>query len=151
MAGSVLLYFAGKLLRGEGRVLPLLIVLGYAHVVILPLTAETKNHITMKEFDLMALKPYFYNLARGPIVNTKDLVEALRKGKIKGAGLDVFDEEPLDKESPLWQMENVVITPHVGGLLPHYFKEAIALFEENLKRFLSGRELLNLVDKKKGY
>jgi D-2-hydroxyacid dehydrogenase (NADP+) len=120
-------------------------------VVMLPLTAETRNLITMREFDIMELKPYFYSLARGPIVNTEDLIEALRKGKIKGAGLDVFDEEPLNEKSPLWEMENVVITPHVGGLVPHYFNGAIEVFVENLKRFLNGEELVNLVDKERGY
>jgi D-2-hydroxyacid dehydrogenase (NADP+) len=120
-------------------------------VVMLPLTAETRNLITMREFDMMELKPYFYNLARGPVVNTKALIDALRAGKIKGAGLDVFDEEPLDERSPLWGMENVIITPHIGGLVPHYFDGAIDLFTENLKRFLSGEELLNVVDKQEGY
>jgi D-2-hydroxyacid dehydrogenase (NADP+) len=120
-------------------------------VIILPLTAETRNLVTMSEFDMMELRPYVYNLARGPIVNTGDLVEALRAGKIKGAGLDVFDEEPLDERSPLWGMENVIITPHIGGLVPHYFDGAIDLFIQNLRRFLSGEELLNVVDKHKGY
>jgi phosphoglycerate dehydrogenase-like enzyme len=120
-------------------------------VVILPLTAETRNLITVKEFDMMEQKPYVYNLARGPIVNTEDLIEALRTGKIKGAGLDVFDQEPLDGKSPLWGMENVIITPHIGGLVPHYFDGAIDLFIQNLRRFLRGEELLNVVDKQKGY
>jgi D-2-hydroxyacid dehydrogenase (NADP+) len=120
-------------------------------VIILPLTAETRNLVTIREFDMMELRPYVYNLARGPIVNTGDLVEALRAGKIKGAGLDVFDEEPLDERSPLWGMENVIITPHIGGLVPHYFDGAIDLFIQNLRRFLSGEELLNVVDKHKGY
>jgi D-2-hydroxyacid dehydrogenase (NADP+) len=120
-------------------------------VVMIPLTAQTRNLITMKEFDMMELKPYLYNLARGPIVDTKALIDALRAGKIKGAGLDVFDDEPLDKESPLWGMENVIITPHIGGLVPHYFEGAIDLFIQNLRRFLSGEELLNVVDKQKGY
>jgi D-2-hydroxyacid dehydrogenase (NADP+) len=120
-------------------------------VVILPLTVETRNLITMREFDMMELKPYFYNLARGAIVNTQDLIEALRKEKIKGAGLDVFDEEPLAPKSPLWEMESVIITPHVGGLVPHYFDGAIDLFIQNLRRFLSGEGLLNVVDKQRGY
>jgi D-2-hydroxyacid dehydrogenase (NADP+) len=120
-------------------------------VIILPLTAETRDLITMREFDMMESKPYVYNLARGPIVNTEDLIDALRTGKIKGAGLDVFDEEPLDEKSPLWGMENVIMTPHIGGLVPHYFDGAIDLFIQNLRRFLSGEELLNVVDKQKGY
>jgi D-2-hydroxyacid dehydrogenase (NADP+) len=129
-----------ELLRGSDHI-----------VVVLPLTVETKNLITEREFGLMERKPFFYNLARGPIVNTRDLVKALAEGKIKGAGLDVFEEEPLDKGSPLWGMENVIITPHVGGLIPHYTREAINFFLENLKRYLKGEELLNVVNKQIGY
>jgi len=120
-------------------------------VVIVPLTTETRNLITEKEFDLMDRRPFFYNLARGSIVNTRDLIWALRRGKIKGAGLDVFEEEPLDKASPLWSMENVIITPHIGGLVPHYLREAIGSFLENLSRFLAGGNLVNVVDKQRGY
>lgn len=120
-------------------------------VVVLPLTAETRNLITKREFDSMERKAYFYNLARGAIVNEADLVEALRHGKIKGAGLDVFAEEPLDVSSPLWEMENVMITPHVGGLVPHYMRGAVELFLENLRRYLNGEEMLNVVDKRRGY
>jgi D-2-hydroxyacid dehydrogenase (NADP+) len=120
-------------------------------VVVLPLTLETKNLITEKEFGLMERKPFFYNLARGPIVNTADLIEALNQGKIKGAGLDVCEEEPLDKASPLWEMENVIITPHVGGLLPHYMTAAMDLFLENLQRHLKGVGLVNVVNKQRGY
>lgn len=120
-------------------------------VVALPLTTETRNLITMREFNLMERKPYFYNLARGTIVNEADLVDALRENKIRGAGLDVFAEEPLDASSPLWEMENVIITPHIGGLVPHYMREAVGLFLENLRRYLKGEQLLNVVDKPRGY
>ncbi len=120
-------------------------------VVVLPLTKKTRNLITRKEFDLMKQRPYFYNLARGAIVNEEDLIRALREGKIKGAGLDVFVEEPLPASSPLWEMENVIVTPHVGGFLPHYMTEAVTLFLENLQRYLEGKELLNVVIKERGY
>jgi D-2-hydroxyacid dehydrogenase (NADP+) len=120
-------------------------------VVLLPLTAETRNLITKKEFELMERQPYFFNLARGAIVNEGDLVEALRKGRVKGAGLDVFVDEPLASSSPLWEMENVIITPHVGGLVPQYMRHAVDLFLENLRRYLEGRELHNIVDKERGY
>jgi D-2-hydroxyacid dehydrogenase (NADP+) len=120
-------------------------------IVILPLTSETRNLITETEFSLMQRKPFFYNLARGAIVNTQDLTQALQQGKIRGAGLDVFEEEPLHETSPLWAMENVIITPHVGGLVPHYIRAAIGSFLENLSLFLSGRGLLNVVDKLRGY
>jgi len=120
-------------------------------VVVLPLTKETRNLITRKEFDLMKRRPYFYNLARGAIVNEEELIRALREGKVKGAGLDVFVEEPLPASSPLWEMENVILTPHVGGFLPHYMTEAVTLFLENLQRYLEGKELLNVVIKERGY
>jgi D-2-hydroxyacid dehydrogenase (NADP+) len=120
-------------------------------VVILPLTPETKNLITEREFSLMDRRPFFYNLARGPIVNTGDLIQALQREKIKGAGLDVFEEEPLDKASGLWEMENVIITPHVGGLIPHYIRAAIGCFLDNLSRFLRSEDLLNVVDKQRRY
>jgi D-2-hydroxyacid dehydrogenase (NADP+) len=129
-----------QLLRGSDHI-----------VVVLPLTVETENLITEREFSVMERKPFFYNLARGPIVNTRNLIKALREGKVRGAGLDVFENEPLDKESPLWGMENVIITPHVGGLIPHYISEAMNFFLENLKRYLKGEELMNVVDKERGY
>ena len=120
-------------------------------VVVLPLTKETRSLIAKKEFDLMERAPYFYNFARGAIVHEDDLISALREGKIKGAGLDVFEEEPLPPTSPLWEMENVIITPHVAGLIPHYMREALGLFIENLRRYLGGEELLNVVNKARGY
>lgn len=131
--------------------LPLLLKESDHIVVVLPLTAETRNLITKREFDLMERAPYFYNLARGPIVNEQDLIQSIKEGKIKGAGLDVFQDEPLDPLSPLWEMENVIITPHVGGLVPHYMTEAVSLFLDNLQRYLDGIDLLNLVDKDRGY
>ncbi len=120
-------------------------------VVALPLTAETRHLITKKEFDLMERQPYFYNLSRGAIINEIDLIEALGQKKIRGAGLDVFEEEPLDTTSALWAMENVIITPHIGGFVPHYMRVAVGMFLENLKRYLRGEELFNVVDKRRGY
>lgn len=120
-------------------------------VVALPLTAETTHLIGLAE--LKALKPsaYLVNIARGPIVDEEALIHALRQGWIAGAGLDVFEQEPLPAGSPLWTMENVLISPHVAGFTPRYDERATTLFAENLGRYLSGEPLLNLVDKARGY
>jgi phosphoglycerate dehydrogenase-like enzyme len=120
-------------------------------VVALPLTTETTHLIGLAE--LKALKPsaYLVNIARGPIVDEEALIHALCQGWIAGAGLDVFEQEPLPAGSPLWNMENVLISPHVAGFTPRYDERATALFAENLDRYLSGEPLLNLMDKARGY
>lgn len=120
-------------------------------VVALPLTENTKNLIGMKQFTIMKPSAYFFNIARGPIVNEADLVTALERKLIRGAGLDVFTHEPLPESSPLWTMPNVIITPHVAALSPAYLDRAIKLFADNLTRFIQGRDMINLVDKGKGY
>jgi phosphoglycerate dehydrogenase-like enzyme len=120
-------------------------------VVALPLTPKTEHLIG--EAELRAMKPsaYLVNIARGPIVDEQALVRALREGWIAGAGLDVFEREPLPEDSPLWALENALISPHVAGFTPRYDERAAALFAENLGRYLSGVPLLNLVDKAIGY
>jgi D-2-hydroxyacid dehydrogenase (NADP+) len=120
-------------------------------VVALPLIEETKNLFDMKKFAAMKPSAYFINIARGPIVNENDLAAALEQGLIKGAGLDVFEHEPLPATSPLWQRSDVIITPHVAALSPYYLDRAVKLFIDNLTRFTHGREMLNIVDKVKGY
>jgi phosphoglycerate dehydrogenase-like enzyme len=99
------------------------------------------------------MKPsaYLVNIARGAIVDEAALVRALRQGWIAGAGLDVFEEEPLPADSPLWDLENALISPHVAGFTPRYDERAAALFAQNLARYLAGEPLLNLVDKARGY
>jgi phosphoglycerate dehydrogenase-like enzyme len=99
------------------------------------------------------MKPtaYLYNIARGKVIDESALITALRDGKIAGAGLDVFETEPLPADSPLWQMENVILTPHVSGGTPHYFARTAALFSENLKRYLNGQPLHNRYDPARGY
>lgn len=120
-------------------------------VVCLPLLEETRNLFTLKEFSAMKPSAYFINVARGPIINEKDLITALEEGLIKGAGLDVFDHEPLPDTSPLWDMKNVIITPHLAALSPNYLDRAIKLFADNLARFIQHKEMLNVIDKTKGY
>ncbi len=120
-------------------------------VVCLPLLEETTNLFTLKEFSAMKSSAYFINVARGPIVKEEDLVIALEQGLIKGAGLDVFDHEPLAHSCPLWDMDNVIITPHLAALSPNYLDRAIKLFADNLSRFIQNKEMLNVIDKIKGY
>ena len=120
-------------------------------VTALPLTESTQNRIRLPHFTAMKPSAYFFNIARGAIVNENDLVTALEQNLIAGAGLDVFACEPLPESSPLWSMPNVIITPHVAALSPAYLDRSIKLFADNLTRFIQGRDMLNVVDKVKGY
>jgi len=120
-------------------------------VIAVPLTPETVHLIGPAELKAMKPSAYLVNIARGPIVDEKALVQALEQGWIAGAGLDVFEQEPLPADSPLWNLENVLISPHVAGFTPRYDERATALFAENLGRYLSGEPMLNLVDKARGY
>ncbi|HZO90128.1 MAG TPA: D-2-hydroxyacid dehydrogenase [Chthonomonadaceae bacterium] len=122
------------------------------HVCIaLPYTPETHHLFDAGMLAYMQPTAYLYNIARGKIVDEAALIAALQEGRLAGAGLDVFEEEPLPAESPLWRMENVIITPHVAGITPHYFARAAALFADNLKRYLHGLPLQNLYDPARGY
>jgi phosphoglycerate dehydrogenase-like enzyme len=96
---------------------------------------------------------FFFNLGRGAVVDETALLDALRQGQIAGAGLDVFETEPLPPASPLWQLdaERVIISPHVAGFSPKYDERASDLFAENLRRYLAGKPLLNLVERERGY
>jgi phosphoglycerate dehydrogenase-like enzyme len=120
-------------------------------VIALPMTPATVHLIG--EAELRAMKPtaYLVNIARGAIVDEKALLRALQEGWIGGAGLDVFEQEPLPADSPLWNLENVLISPHVSGFSPHYDERAAALFGQNLARYLNGEPLLNTIDKNRGY
>jgi len=120
-------------------------------VIILPATPDTKKLFSKREFEAMQKNSYFINVGRGPIVDETALIHALQNGRIRGAGLDVFETEPLPPDSPLWDMEQVIITPHTGGYTPEYFRRSWPIFTENLKRFVEGRPLLNVVNKAAGY
>ena len=128
-------------------------LLAEAHFVVVsaPLTPATRHLIGAPELAAMRRDACLINIARGGLVDQAALVEALRQGHIAGAGLDVFEPEPLPPDSPLWAMENVVISPHVAGFTPHYDEWATDLFAENLRRFLSGEALFNRVDRERGY
>jgi phosphoglycerate dehydrogenase-like enzyme len=117
----------------------------------LPDTAKTHHLFNEEMFRTMKSSAFFINIGRGGTVNEKDLVRALKKGWIGGAGLDVFEEEPLPNESPLWQLDNVILTPHTSGFTSLYDERASDLFAENLRRYLQGKPLLNLVNRETGY
>jgi phosphoglycerate dehydrogenase-like enzyme len=122
-------------------------------VVTLPLTKETNRLFGAKQFDLMKSSAFFINIGRGEIVVEGDLISALQRGQIAGAGLDVFEQEPLTVDSPLWEMENVIITPHTSGSTEHYNQRVIEnILIPNLQTYISGNQpSVNLVDYSKGY
>jgi phosphoglycerate dehydrogenase-like enzyme len=122
------------------------------HVVIaLPLTHATRNLFGAARLQRMRRGAYLYNVGRGPLVDHDALVDAIRAGHIEGAGLDVIDPEPLPPESPLWDMDRVIITAHSSGLTPRSYERFEALLMENIRRFSTGQPLLNVVDKAAGY
>jgi len=120
-------------------------------VLALPLTSETNNLIG--EDELLTMKPtaYLINISRGNIVDEAALTRALEENRIAGAGLDVFVTEPLPVESRLWELPNVIFSPHVAADIEDYYLPATRLFADNLRRYLSGKRLRNVVDKKRGY
>ncbi|MBI4087163.1 D-2-hydroxyacid dehydrogenase [Candidatus Kaiserbacteria bacterium] len=117
----------------------------------LPGTPETHHIFDRKKFGLMKPSAYFINIGRGSLVHEKDLIAALKKKLIAGAALDVAETEPLPAESPLWNMQNVIITPHHSGASERYMDRAIDRFVLNLKAYLRKKPLPNLVDKTLGY
>ncbi len=116
-----------------------------------PLTEHTRNMIDARRLAMLPKGALVINVARGPLVVTNDLVAALESGHIGGAGIDVVDPEPLPPESRLWDLPNVIITPHVGGQSATRADDMTNFFCENLQRYLSGRPLINLVDKRLGF
>lgn len=120
-------------------------------VLSMPLTPETRSMIA--EPQLRAMKPtaVLINIARGPVTVEADLIRALQEGWIAGAALDVFDHEPLPPDSPFWDMENVILTPHISGGTEIYNQRATEIFAANLRRYLARQPLANVVDPKRGY
>ena len=116
-----------------------------------PLTDETRGMIGARELRAMKPTAFLVNIARGGIVDEAALVRALKENWLAGVGLDVFEKEPLPADSELWKLENALISPHVSGATRHYDERAVELFCENLRRYLCGEYLLNLVDTTKGY
>lgn len=120
-------------------------------VVVVPLTAQTRGMLDRAAIESMKPGAVLVNVARGGIVDEDALRNALRDGSLAGAVLDVFDDEPLPPDSPWWDEPNVVVTPHVAGLAPSYAEQVQQIVAENLRRFATGRPLLNLVDRDRGY
>jgi D-2-hydroxyacid dehydrogenase (NADP+) len=120
-------------------------------VLTLPLTKETQGMIGEAQLKSMKRTSYLINVARGKIVQEDKLIQALKEDWIVGAGLDTFETEPLPQNSELWTMKNVIITPHMAGLTPHYFERLTNIFCENLNRFINNEPLINVVDKTVGY
>ena len=120
-------------------------------VLAAPHTAATRGMIGAAELARMKRGAVLVNLGRGALVDEPALVAALREGRIAGAALDVVRGEPLDAASPLWDLPNVVITPHVAGLGPGHWEGAVEQFAGNLRRYLAGEPLVNVVDKRAGY
>lgn len=120
-------------------------------VITLPLTKKTNHLFDEEMFRAMRQDAFLVNVGRGPIVDEEALIRALKKGWIAGAGLDVFSTEPLPADSALWKLDNVIISPHVSGFTKQYDERATDLFAENLRRYLGGRPLLNVVDREQGY
>jgi len=119
--------------------------------VCLPLTNETRHLLDRDEFVRLKTSSLLINVSRGAIIDEKALAEALEVGEIGGAVLDVFEDEPLPATSPLWTMENVLITPHVAGAWSTYLRDASQIFARNLRHYLEKRPLENVVDKERGY
>ena len=120
-------------------------------VVCAPLVAETYHLIDATALKAMKPTAYLVNVGRGKLIDEAALVDALDKGWIAGAGLDVFEVEPLSADSPLWKHDNVILSPHVAGFTSSYDRRAIEVFGRNLRRYLDGRPLLNLVNREHGY
>lgn len=120
-------------------------------VLALPLNESTHHLFDRPRFEKMRQGSYFINVARGAVVDEPALIDALLSGQIKGAGLDVTEVEPLPQESPLWNLRNVIITPHVGAQSFSRVDDTVDLICENLKRWQSGQSLYNRVDKRLGF
>lgn len=122
------------------------------HVAIcLPLTPATTGLFGATMLARMKPSAHIYNVGRGPIIDTAALIAALQAGSIAGAGLDVTDPEPLPADSPLWSMENVIVTAHTSGSTPRYWDRIIGILETNISRFQNGEPLLNQVDPEARY
>lgn len=120
-------------------------------IVTAPHTDDTRGIVSREVLALMKSDAVLINVSRGALVDEAALVEALQAGRLRGAGLDVFSVEPLPEDHALWDLPNVLITPHVSPVTREFWRREVDLIVENLERFLSGRPLRNLVDKQAGY
>jgi len=120
-------------------------------VLSVPLTPETRHIISEAELKSMKPSAYIINIGRGDLIDEEALIRALDEKKVAGAGLDVTAIEPLPKDSRLWDIDNVILSPHVSGGMEEYMSRATELFCDNIRRYLDGKKLHNVIDRKKGY
>lgn len=120
-------------------------------VLALPLTAQTRHIIDARRLSLFLQDASLINVSRGQLVDEGALIKVLREGKLRGAALDVFNEEPLPWRSKLWKMPQVLITPHTAFLSEKAWEQHYTTFAGNLRRYLAGQELEGVVDKRRGY
>jgi phosphoglycerate dehydrogenase-like enzyme len=116
-------------------------------VIAAPHTPQTQKMFRRPQFQQMKRTAYFVNIGRGAIVDLTDLTASLRAGEIAGAALDVYETEPLPAEHPLWKLENVILTPHVAGYSPRIAERHLGVLLENIRRFVRGEPLQNVVNK----
>jgi phosphoglycerate dehydrogenase-like enzyme len=135
---------------GPGQLKELMAASDYI-LVVTPLTAETRGLIGEAEIAAMKPSAVIINIGRGPVIVEAALVRALEAGRIRGAALDVFDNEPLPSEHPFWRMPNVLLSPHTADRVEGFLDPAFESFVENLDRFRKGEPLANVVDKHAGY
>jgi phosphoglycerate dehydrogenase-like enzyme len=129
------------------------LLLAESHIVVVavPLTRDTRGLIGARELRTMQPSAFLINVGRGKVIDEPALAEELAKGTIAGAALDVVAHEPLDPESPLWSLDNVLITPHVSTARHDFWDAVVDLFADNLTRYRAGQPLNNVVDKRAGY
>jgi phosphoglycerate dehydrogenase-like enzyme len=120
-------------------------------VLAAPLTEKTRHLINAGRLAHMRPGAYLINVSRGPLIDEAALADALRNRRLGGAALDVFEHEPLPADSPLWELDNLLITPHTAATSEKMWERHYTLINENLRRFLAGEPLLGLVDKRAGY
>jgi phosphoglycerate dehydrogenase-like enzyme len=120
-------------------------------VVLLPLTPKTRGLFNSDLINQMKTGSYLVNVARGAVVDDSALVKALNAGKIRAAALDVFDQEPLPESSPFWEMENVLLTPHIAGRSQHYLARTFEIFKKNLSVYPDFARMVNHIEISRGY
>jgi phosphoglycerate dehydrogenase-like enzyme len=131
--------------------LPELLAVSDFVVIAAPHTPRTEKMFRREQFQQMRSDAYLINIGRGAIVDLADLTAALRAGEIAGAALDVFEIEPLPAEHPLWGMPNCILTPHIAGFSPRIAERHLALLLDNVRRFVAGQPLANIVDKRQWF
>lgn len=109
-------------------------------LLLLPLTDKTYHLFGKKEFECMKPDAYFINLGRGPLVKIDELIHCIQQGRIRGAALDVFDQEPLEPGDPLWEQENILITPHIAARTEKYYERSTEKFLLNYEAYLNKKE-----------